>query len=321
MNENKKTFKNNKNILPLNILPLRTDKGCEEIQHPIAIFKEKFLKGISLDSRLNKEAISAFRTLIYRYYQGSGRDLPWRKTNNPYYIFISELMLQQTTVERVLKKYPEFIKTFPDFSSLYTSSLKDVMSMWSGLGYNRRALALKKSAHMVIDDFGGELPADPGKLIALPGVGKATASALCAFAFNYPAVFVETNIRAVYIHIFFDEKDTIKDSSLLPLVDITLDRTNPRHWYYALMDYGVVLKKMYKNPSQKSAHYHRQSPFEGSNRQKRSMIVKSLLAHPQLTESEISNLLNQAPEEVRKNLVQLEKEGMIKRKEDTYTIE
>ena len=293
----------------------------EDIKQEVASFKENFLSEFFSESRLTKETVSAFRTLIYRYYYNHGRDLPWRRTNNAYYIFVSELMLQQTTVERVLKKYPEFIKVFPNFQSLYTSSLKDVMAMWSGLGYNRRALALKKSAHILIDDFEGTLPADPDKLITLPGVGKATASALCAFAFNYPSVFVETNIRAVYIHLFFNEKETVKDSGLLPLVDITLDKTNPRHWYYALMDYGVVLKKIYKNPSQKSAHYHRQSPFEGSNRQKRSMIVKALLAHSQLTESEISKLLNQSPEEVQKNLVQLEKEGMIKRKNNAYTID
>jgi A/G-specific adenine glycosylase len=210
--------------------------------------------------------------------------------------------------------------TFPDFASVSTSPFKDIMNLWNGLGYNRRALALKKSAHMIMEKFGGILPSEPEKLISLPGVGKATASAVCAFAFNYPSVFVETNIRAVYIHFFFNDEENIKDSHFLPLVALTVDRLNPRTWYYALMDYGVMLKKMYKNPSQKSAHYYRQSRFEGSNRQKRSMIVKTLLAHSSLSESEIAHILNQPQNEVRKNLSQLEQEGMIIRKNNIYTI-
>jgi A/G-specific adenine glycosylase len=291
------------------------------IDKDLEIFKKKFLKSFFSENRLTEEAVSAFRTLVYRQYQNSGRELPWRKTDNPYEIFVSEIMLQQTTVKRVLTKYTEFISAFPDFASLSTSSLKDVLKLWSGLGYSRRALSLKRSAHMVMKDFSGLLPSEPDKLVTLPGVGKATASAVSAFAFNYPAVFVETNIRALYIHFFFNDTNNIKDSALLPLVKITLDNSNPRRWYYALMDYGVIIKKMYRNPSQKSAHYHKQSPFKGSNRQKRSMIVKTLLIHPSLSETEISAMLNQSPIEVKKNLSELEKEGMIVRKNNAYTIE
>ena len=217
-------------------------------------------------------------------------------------------------------KYKEFIKTFPNFKSLAGSSLRDILEVWQGMGYNRRAVALRNIAETVISDFRGRLPSSEDKLIRLPGIGKYTASAILAFAFNKPTVFIETNIRRVFIHFFFQERTLVRDAEILPLVEKTLDRSNPREWYYALMDFGVMLKKKIENPNRKSAHYRRQSPFHGSNRQVRGMILKLLLRKPEITESEIIRVLKSNPEKIKENLSVLQKEGFVSKKGRRYKV-
>jgi len=235
-------------------------------------------------------------------------------TANPYRILVSEIMLQQTQVERVSGKYREFIKAFPSFRSLAKSSLRTILIVWQGMGYNRRAVALKKIAETVTSDFRGRLPSSEDELMKLPGVGRYTASAILAFAFNKPTVFIETNIRRVFIHFFFQERDHVRDSEILPLVEKTLDRSNPREWYYALMDFGVMLKRRNENPNKRSAHYRKQSPFQGSNRQVRGMILRLLLMKPDITESEIICELKSNPEKIKENLSVLQNEGFVWRK-------
>jgi A/G-specific adenine glycosylase len=210
--------------------------------------------------------VRAFRKLIYDFYREHGRAFPWRATHNPYHILVSEIMLQQTQTERVTDKYESFVNSFPDFSCLARTPLREILGAWQGLGYNRRAIALKEIAQRVIRDFQGNLPPSLEGLMSLPGIGRATAAAISTFAFNKPAVFLETNIRRVFIHHFFRNEDKVNDNEILPLVKQTLDTSNPRRWYHALMDYGVMLKKRHQNPNRKSAHYHKQGPFEGSNR-------------------------------------------------------
>jgi A/G-specific adenine glycosylase len=269
---------------------------------------------------LTPERILAFQELIYYYYKKHGRTLPWRKTTNPYCILVSEIMLQQTQVERVAGKYEQFISKFPDFAHLAEAPLHQVLEVWRGLGYNRRAVALKKIAQIVMDTFDATIPADLKTLMTLPGIGRATAAAISAFAFNTPVVFIETNVRTVFIHVFFQGKDDVKDADIYPLVEETLDRSNPREWYYALMDYGVILKKSYKNPSRKSAHHTKQPLFEGSNRQLRGIILNMLIENPTISESELVIKLNRDPKNVRKNLMQLEKEGFFKRRRNKFII-
>jgi A/G-specific adenine glycosylase len=269
---------------------------------------------------LTQQRVLAFQELIYYYYKKHGRTLPWRKTTDPYRVLVSEMMLQQTQVERVIRKYEQFISTFPDFARLAEVPLHQVLEVWRGLGYNRRAVALKKIAQIVIDTFNGTLPADVKTLMTLPGIGGATAAAISAFAFNKPVVFIETNVRTVFIHVFFQDKDDVKDADIYPLVEQTLDTSNPREWYYALMDYGVSLKKRYKNPSKQSAHYKKQPLFEGSNRQLRGIILNMLIENPTISESELIIKLNRDPKTVRKNLVQLEKEGFFKRRRNKFII-
>jgi len=269
---------------------------------------------------LTPATVNLFREIIYSHYNENGRDLPWRKTRNPYHILVSEIMLQQTQVERVSGKYEEFIKAFPDFFALSQAPLQKILKVWQGLGYNRRAIALRKIAETITEHYNGNLPASWQELINLPGIGKATASEISAFAFNECTVFIETNIRTVFIYFFFRENSLVKDSEILPLVEKTLDKNNPREWYYAVMDYGVMLKKKYPGLNKLSAHYHKQSPFKGSNRQIRGMVLRVLTAKGELTEKEIVKEIRKSPERVLKILLQLQEEGFIRKNGRKYSI-
>ncbi len=263
--------------------------------------------------KITPAAIRSFRQKIYRYYRAHGRALPWRTTRNPYHILISEIMLQQTQVDRVIQKYKEFIACFPDFKTLAGAPLRRILQVWQGLGYNRRALYLKKTAEEVAEKFNGRLPRTVEALTGLPGIGRNTACSIAAFAFNQPVVFIETNIRSVFIHFFFNDREEVHDREILPLVETALDAENPRAWYSALMDYGVMLKKTHPNPSRKSAHHQKQSKFEGSNRQMRGMIIKLLTDSPAITEAEIIRRLPASAQNIKNNLQQLHKEGLVKK--------
>jgi len=271
-------------------------------------------------SELSDDTVQQFQHIIYDYYEKLGRRFPWRDTNNPYHILVSEIMLQQTQTDRVVSKYNEFIETFPDFSSLAEASFQQVLSVWQGLGYNRRALALKKTAETVVKQFHGVLPDTVDDLQRLPGLGEYTAAAICAFAFNQPTVFIETNIRTVFLHFFFQDQKKVKDSDVYPVVEQTMDTSNPREWYYALMDYGVMLKKRYPHVNKKSAHYVKQNPFQGSNRQIRGRILKELITNGSKSFDEILKTLLVNPEKLQQILLQLEKEGLIVKEGSVYTI-
>ncbi len=252
-----------------------------------------------------------FQRLIYDYFAVHGRVLPWRATADPYHIFVSEIMLQQTQVDRVVAKFSPFIGAFPDFHTLARASFQDVLGMWQGLGYNRRALALKRAAQRVVDTFDAVLPSDPETLATLPGVGKTTACSIAAFAFNIPVVFIETNVRTVFIHFFFDGREKVSDAELLPLVEAALDRAEPRKWYSALMDYGTMLKKTGRKDHRKSTTYKKQSPFYGSDRQLRGRILKTLLTENGLSQSALSGMLAADEERVRRIVGALLDDGLL----------
>jgi A/G-specific adenine glycosylase len=272
------------------------------------------------DGQLAPEGIELFRKLIYDYYYVHGRRFAWRETTQPYHIVVSEVMLQQTQTDRVKEKFEQFIAALPTFQALAQAPVRDVITLWQGLGYNRRALALHKIAQKVMNEHNGLLPQLPEILTTFPGLGPNTAGSVCAFAFNLPTIFIETNIRAVYIHCFFQQKTDIKDKELIPLINQTLDRNNPRSWYYALMDYGVMLKKKFKNPSRKSAHYSVQSKFEGSERQIRGMILRALSINLVLSFDELCLQIPREPERIRRNLDALCMEGFIKVNTDCYLL-
>ncbi len=229
--------------------------------------------------KLSQSHIDTFQSGIRAFYAKHGRVQPWRETRDPYAIAVSEFMLQQTQVPRALTKYGAFLAKFPDVQTLAAADLREVLAEWKGLGYNRRAKLLRDMAAVVVDRFGGEIPPDEDALKSLPGIGPYTAGAIRAFAFNLPAVIIETNIRSVFIHTFFKDAEVVSDADIFPLVEQTLDGDNPREWYYALMDYGTFLKSAGVNPSRASRHYTKQSPFEGSDRQIRGRILELLLAH------------------------------------------
>lgn len=264
--------------------------------------------------------VQAFQKKIYGHFEKYGRDFLWRRARDPYQILVSEIMLQQTQTSRVEKKFPEFIKAFPDFITLARAPLSRVLAVWQGMGYNRRAIALKKTTEIVIKKYKGKLPKSVETLDALPGIGVHTAGSIRAFAFNLPAVFIETNIRTVFIHEFFLKRARVHDRALLPLVEQTFDRANPRRWYYALMDYGVMLKKKHVNPSRRSAHYHAQSKFEGSHRQVRGMILKALVAEKNMSLPSLLKCMPTEPLRIRTAVRELQKEGFLKRKGDTIAI-
>jgi A/G-specific adenine glycosylase len=263
------------------------------------------------------QQIASFRRDVLRAHALRGRhSLPWRQTQDPYTIAVSEIMLQQTQVERVIPKFNAWMKRFPTAKKLAAAPTADVLRLWQGLGYNRRAIALQKMAHAVVTEHAGTFPSDEHALIDLPGIGPYTAGAIRAFAFDLPSHFIETNIRTVLIHRFFPKARTaVTDARLIPLVAATLGTQSPRLWYSALMDYGAELKRELgikkTTLHKKSAHYTKQSKFEGSKRQLRARIVRYALAHPDATKDALAAAFKESPHDVYACIDSLEKEGLL----------
>lgn len=234
---------------------------------------------------MSSDQIAAFQKLVLDYYTTFGRhDLPWRQSTGgrflAYQIMVSEMMLQQTQVVRVIPKYQAFLELFPSVYSLAAAPLGDVLAAWSGLGYNRRAKYLQLAAQMVVDQFSGQLPETEAELTQLPGIGRNTAGAIMAYAYNKPAAFIETNIRSVYIHHFFPGQGAVTDKAILELVSQTMPFDDARQWYWALMDYGSHLKTTTGNAARRSQSHVRQSAFIGSRRQIRGQVIKLLTVRP-----------------------------------------
>lgn len=217
-----------------------------------------------------------FNEIIWEKARELYRDMPWRDNTSPYYVLVSELMLQQTQVDRVMPKFELFTTIFPTIQDLARASLAEVLIVWSGLGYNRRAKFLHEAAKRVTADFGGVIPDTYDGLVSLPGVGPNTAGAILAYSFNQPVVFIETNVRTVYFYHFFAEKTVVNDKELKELVTQTIDMEHPRQWYWGLMDYGSYLKKQGAGRIDKSSHYKKQAPLKGSLREIRGGILKLL---------------------------------------------
>jgi A/G-specific adenine glycosylase len=264
-----------------------------------------------------------FILTVKKFYTENGRhDLPWRQTTDPYRILVSEIMLQQTQVARVVVKYKEFLQLFPTVEVLAKAPLGAVLSAWQGLGYNRRAKMLHHCAQTIVSDYNGQWPTDITILKSLPGIGPYTASAVGAFAFNIPSTLIETNVRTVYIYHFFKNSIDVTDAQLLPIITDTLDYSDPRSWYYALMDYGSHLKQAIGNKNKQSKHYTKQSKFAGSDRQVRGAIIRTLSQEATgLTLSQIKkNNPDLLPEKFKPQLDQLLKENMVTKTGPKYTL-
>lgn len=255
-------------------------------------FRVKRNDGLWPRSDVTREA---FVARVWEEGAESYRELPWRNIPDAYAVLVSEVMLQQTQVSRVEGYWHRFLEAFPTVNALAKAPNADVLALWQGLGYNRRALALKRAAEEVVAKHGGTLPRTFDELVALPGIGPATAAGIMAFAYEEPSVYVETNVRAVFIHELFPDEDAVPDADLLPFVADTASTTDPRGWYYALLDYGATLKRSVINPTRASTSYARQSKFEGSRRQKRAELVRIALAAPKgITRAKAKRLLDKA---------------------------
>lgn len=219
-----------------------------------------------------------FREVIAQKGHELYRDMPWRRDTRPYYVLVSELMLQQTQVDRVIPKFNAFIAAFKDEQTLANASLAEVLRLWQGLGYNRRAKFLHEAAKRISEL--GYFPEDEQELLALPGVGINTAGAIGAYAFNRPTLYIETNVRTVYFHHFFEDGDPVDDSQIKELLEQTIDTEHPREFYWAIMDYGSYLKRSGAGRITQSKHYKKQSALKGSVREIRGQIIKQLTLAP-----------------------------------------
>jgi len=260
-----------------------------------------------------------FRRRIHRFFRAHGRSFPWRRTRDPYRVLVSEVMLQQTQTSRVETKFPEFLSRFPTITALSRASLREVIAAWSGLGYNRRAIALKALADLIVREHGGRLPRTREGLLALPGIGPYTAGAIMVFARNSPELLIETNIRAVFIHEFFRGRTTVHDSEILPLIESTMDRRHPREWYWGLMDYGVWLKARYRGIGRRSAHYVQATPFKGSRRELRGALLRAITPAP-VTVAALARVIESPRGEIEACLVKLADEGFIHRRGSRWEI-
>lgn len=265
---------------------------------------------------MHRDQSKQFQRYMFGWYRMYGRhELPWRLTADPYAILVSELMLQQTQVSRVIPKYLAFLERFPNLESLRSTQLVEVLRLWQGLGYNRRAKYLWQLAQQV-----GQLPTTEAQLRQLHGIGPYTAAAICAFAYNQPVVMIETNIRTVFLYHFFHQQEAVSDKEILSVLSETLDRSNARQWYWALMDYGSHLKSVLPNPSRASKHHSKQSTFAGSDRQIRGTIIRELINSQPLTTTQLTHLLEQKKQRVTTILESLVTDGMIVKKNGQWSI-
>ena len=280
--------------------------------------------------------ISRFQKTILAWYKKNRRDMPWRKTKDPYKILVSEVMLQQTQVSRVIPKYKEFLQKFPTLEKLAKASDKDLLKTWAGLGYWRRAKYLKKIAKTIYflqgvgphrsgvkhkENIWFERFSDPKTLEKLPGIGHYTARAIACFAFGNREAFLDTNIRRVYLHFFFRNKNKVSDKEILKVAQKAVWKKNPREWHYALFDYGATVLKD-KGINKRSKQYAKQSKFKGSFRSFRTKVMQFLLSQSkyQATHKKVKTLLAKTPYPPTQILASLLKDNLIKDSRGYYTL-
>lgn len=271
---------------------------------------------------LSKNNVSNFQKKVWDFYKDNKRELPWRNIADPYNVLVSESMLQQTQITRVLVKYTLFLDEFPTVESLAKSEIPQLLKIWQGLGYNRRALNLRRTAQTINQKFNNQIPLAYEELIKLPGIGDYTAKAVITFSTNTPQVFIETNIRSAIIYEFYRDiisEKVISDKEIFGVLEQVNDLSSPREWNYALMDYGAYIKKTFGNPNKKSKSYAKQSKFKGSNRQLRGRILKELNSKEQLKIDTIYTLTDKNQREIESIINSLIKDGFIVKDGDTIT--
>ncbi len=260
-----------------------------------------------------------FRKTVVSHYKKHGRhELPWRKTHDPYKILVSEVMLQQTQVERVIPYYRAWVKRWPTARALGRASLADVLRAWQGLGYNRRAKALHATAQTL--SYMKVFPRTKQELVALPGIGDYTASAVQCFAFDQPEILIETNIRTAVTHHFFTKRKEVSDAEIREVLARVAPKKNHRDFYLALMDYGAHLKKSGVKLNSKAKGYVKQSTFKGSNREVRGAVLRALAEKPASAKTLAKLLGKERESQLATQLTALLREKMIVRRGTAYCL-
>jgi A/G-specific adenine glycosylase len=279
---------------------------------------------LSKPSRRRRGA-EALRT----WYEPRRGAYPWRETRDPYAIWVSEVMLQQTQASRVVAAYRAFLERFPNVRSLAAASRRDVVRAWDGLGYNRRAVWLSEGARAIVREHGGRLPRDPETLRTLPGVGPYTAAAVSSMAFGEPVAVVDTNVRRVVarVHLGVDGRGAAT-AEVRALAQAWLDRDDPVTWNQALMDLGREVCKprprCHVCPLARACRFRatgatvapgpgRQPAFEGSSRQVRGAIVRVLRSHEALSPRCLAAETGFGAERVEAAIAGLAADGLVER--------
>ena len=260
----------------------------------------------ALGTPIYADSVQAFQLHILSWYATFKRDLPWRGDPDPYHILVSEIMLQQTQVDRVIPKYLAFLERFPTLVSLAEAPTADVLRQWQGLGYNRRALNLKRAAETACREYGGRLPETVAELEQLPGIGKYTARAVASFAFNVQVPVVDTNVRRVLSSLAGRD---LSERETWELAERVLPAGRAADWNQALMDYGALVQKATPRRTGKPSE-----PFATTNRFWRGRIVDALRASGRVTMDGLLEALpypNRDDERVRGLVLALHEEGMV----------
>jgi A/G-specific adenine glycosylase len=277
-----------------------------------------------IGNRISKQAVDQCIAELTAFFNHGSRTIPWREPEqdgsySAYKILVSEIMLQQTQVVRVIPKYQAFLNQFPTIDSLVSADLSDVLRLWVGLGYNRRAKYLWQAAQQLKDK---QEPWTCEDLVSCVGIGPNTANAVLAYAYNQQVLFIETNIRSVILHHFFKDQHMVKDAAILDILQQIVpwhssNYLSPRLFYWAMMDYGTHLKATHGNPNIRSRSHAVQATFVGSNRQIRGKIIQTLAVAP-TSVSELKQVINDDRfDEICKAL---EREGLIKLRDKTLML-
>ncbi|HWR27858.1 MAG TPA: Fe-S cluster assembly protein HesB [Candidatus Thermoplasmatota archaeon] len=257
--------------------------------------------------------IKRFQKKVFSFYEKNKRDLPWRKTIDPYKILLSELMLQQTQVKRVILYYEKWIARWPTIDALASASLPEVLHMWMGLGYNTRAKNLHTTARKIVATFNSDVLQAMKQYKELPGIGKYTSQAVQIFSSNSDLVTVDTNIRRILIS-EFKLPIKIADKELWLLAETCLPLGESRDWHNALMDYGALHMTAQKTGIKPKTQ---QTQFEGSNRQIRAQILRCLL-QKSMSFSELEKTVGIGQMRLGAILDKMMNEKIIENKNKTY---
>ena len=285
---------------------------------------------------IGRKKVSEFNRTLFAWHKNNFRGMDWRNTRDPYCILVSEIMLQQTQVARVTEKYAEFLNKFPTAKKLAAAPLGDVLTVWSGLGYNRRAKFLHNCAKEVVINYGGKFPVTFESLVKLPGIGISTAGALLAFSFGQDTPMIDTNIRRILVRVFF-KKNIPSDKELYAFASSIIPKGKGREWNYAMLDLGATLCT-----ARNHSHHDLECPlsrlhgkvddfiykkpqknFAGSDRFYRGKILKALTEKGSESQLEIMKQLSEYKGnkiQIIQILERLLKEGMIVKKANKYRL-